>query len=248
MYFHVVGGLLLVLSLQNRSAEGARTRGQWLFAFAGGILVCMAAIMVTEKSLPNQQHGALFYKIACGVYPFFLIALARASKLAWPATTVAAIYMGLMCTAVWILPSFPAEPKLAPIFNPLKHMAPPAFPLLLVVPAFALDLIFRWLGRGRGWKLSLLFAPLLATAFTTLFMITQWEFSKFLISPAAENHFFAGCGFFSFADTRTEWWNKFWSLENDPLTGSGIAFAWGLAVAASAAGLAVGNWMSKVKR
>src|SRR6185503_5485275 len=104
MYFHVVGGLLLVLSLQNRSSESAKTRGQWLFAFAGGILVCMAAIMVTEKSLPNQQHGALFYKISCGLYPFLLVALARASKLPWPATTIAAVYMGLTCMAVWILP------------------------------------------------------------------------------------------------------------------------------------------------
>jgi hypothetical protein len=81
MYFHVVGGLLLVLSLQNRSAEGDQTRGRWLFAFAGGILLCLAAIMVTEKSLPNQQHAALFYKISCGLYPLFLVALARASKL-----------------------------------------------------------------------------------------------------------------------------------------------------------------------
>ncbi len=248
MYFHVVGGLLLVLSLQNRSAEGTKTRGPWLFAFAGGVLVCMAAIMITEKSLPNQQHGALFYEIACGVYPFFLVGLARASKLAWPATSIAAIYMGLMCAAVWILPLFPAEPKLAPIFNPLRHMAPPAFPLLLVVPAFAIDLLFRWVGRGRGWKRDLLLVPLLATAFTALFMITQWEFSKFLISPAAENHFFGGCGFFSFADARTDWWNKFWSLKDDSLTGSGVAFAWGFAVAGGSLGLAIGNWMSKVRR
>ena len=248
MYFHVVGGLLLVLSLQNRSSESARTRGQWLFAFAGGILLCMAAIMVTEKSLPNQQHAALFYQISCGLYPFFLVALARASKLAWPATTISAVYMGLTCAAIWILPLFPAEPKLAPIFNPLRHMAPPAFPLLLVVPAIAMDLIFRWLGKGKGWKRDVLLVPLLATAFTALFLITQWEFSEFLISPAAENHFFAGCGFFTFADTRTEWWNKFWNLNVDPLTTGSVVFAWCLAVAASGVGLAIGNWMSKVKR
>ena len=248
MYFHVVGGLLLVLSLQNRTSGSASARGQWLFAFAGGILVCLAAIMVTEKSLPNQQHGALFYKISCGLYPFFLVALARASKLAWPATTMAAIYMGLMCAAVWILPLFPAEPKLAPIYNPLRQMAPPAFPLLLVLPAFVMDLIVRWLGRDKGWKRDLLLVPMLATAFTAIFMMAQWEFSEFLISPAAENRFFAGCGFFTFADARTDWWHRFWSLKTDPLTGRDIAFAWVLAVAASGVGLALGNWMSKVKR
>ena len=248
MYFHVVGGLLLVLSLQNRSTEENQTRGRGLFAFAGGILVCLAAVMVTEKSLPNQQHAALFYKISCGVYPFFLVALARASKLPWPATTVAGIYMGLMGAAVWILPLFAAQPKLAPIYNPVKHMVPPAFPLMLIVPAFAMDLIFRWIGKGRGWKRDLLLAPLFATAFTGLFTLTQWHLSKHLISPTAENWFFAGSGFFTFADNRTEWWNKFWSLDADPLTAKALLVAWLLAIVTSAAGLAAGNWMSKVKR
>jgi hypothetical protein len=248
MYFHVVGGLLLVLSLQNRSAEEQQTRGRGLFAFAGGILICMAAIMVTEKSFPNQQHAALFYQISCGLYPFFLVALARASKLAWPATTIAGIYMGLMCAAVWILPLFAAQPRLAPIYNPVKHMVAPAFPLLLVVPAFAMDLIFRAIGRRRGWRRDLLLVPLLATAFTGLFTLTQWHFSKHLVSPEAENWFFNGSGFFTFADGRNEWWHRFWNLEANPLTARGLFIAWLLAMTATAVGLAIGNWMSKVKR
>lgn len=249
MFFHVMGGLLLVLSLQNRSAEEQQPRGRGLFAFAGAILVCLASIMITEKSLPNQQHGGLFYKIACATYPFYLVALARASRLSWPATTIAGIYMGLMCAAVWILPLFPAQPMLAPIYNPLTHMAPPAFPLLLVVPAVAMDLIFRCIGRGRGWKWDyLLLAPLLATAFTGLFFVTQWKFSEYLISPEAMNRFFAGTGFFTFADQRTDRWHAFWNLDTDPVTPQAMAIAWGLALAASVVGLAAGNWMSRVKR
>jgi hypothetical protein len=248
MYFHVVGGLLLVLSLQNRSAEGDQTRGRWLFAFAGGILLSMAAIMVTEKSLPNQQHAALFYKISCGIYPLFLVGLGRASKLAWPATTVAAIYMALMCAAVWVLPLFPAQPKLAPIYNPIKSMVPPMFPLLLAVPAFGIDLGFRLVGKGLDWKRDLLLVPLLATAFVALFTLTQWEFSKFLISPEANNRFFAGGQFFTFADAPSDWWRKFWRLNADPLTPTSLLFAWILAILSTTAGLVLGNWMSKVKR
>ncbi len=248
MYFHVVGGLLLVLSLQNRSAEGERARGRGLFAFAGGILICLAAIMITEKSLPNQQHGATFYKICGGVFPFFFVALGRASKLSWPVTTIAGIYMGLMCMAGWILPLFPAEPLLAPIYNPVKNMVPPAFPLLLIVPAVAMDLVFRWIGRGRGWKRDLLLAPLLATAFVALFALTQWHFSEYLISPAAENRFFNGSGFFTFADMRGENWHRFWDEKRAPLTVLSFFYVWLIAVAASSAGLAVGNWMSRVKR
>src|SRR5256885_13496548 len=50
MYFHVVGGLLLVLGVQNRAAEEDRGEGRWLLAVAGGVLVCLAAIMMTEYS------------------------------------------------------------------------------------------------------------------------------------------------------------------------------------------------------
>ena len=248
MFFHVVGGLLLVLSFQNRSAGQAQEGGRWPYAFAAAILVCLASIMLTEKSLPNQQHGATFYTIACGVYPFFLVALARASRLAWPTTTIAGLYMALTCLGVWILPLFAAQPMLAPIYNPLTHMAPPAFPLLLVVPAVGMDLVFRWIGRGQGWKRDVVLAPLLATVFTGLFVATQWHFSKHLISPAAENWFFAGCGFFSFADARTEMWNKFWDARHGTLTGASLLVAWLLAVGLSAVGLMLGNWMARVKR
>jgi hypothetical protein len=174
--------------------------------------------------------------------------MGRASKLAWPATTIAAIYMGLMCAAVWILPLFPAQPMLAPIYNPLKQMAPPLFPLLLVVPAFGIDLILRSVGRGRGWKRDILIALLSGTAFAALFLATQWHFSKFLISPEAKNWFFGGCGFFTFADAPGPHWHRFWREGGDPFTLGRLSAIWLLAVASGGVGLCLGNWMSKVRR
>jgi hypothetical protein len=216
--------------------------------FAGGILVCLAAIMMTEHSLPNQQHAALFYKICCAVFPLFLAALARASKLAWPATTVAAVYIGLTAVAVWILPLFPAQPKLAPIYNPVKNMVAPMFPLLLVVPAFGMDLVFRWLGKGRGWRRDVATVPLLATLFTVLFLITQWYFSKHLISSEAKGWLFNGSGFFTFSDMPSDAWQRFWGVQRDPVDAAAIGIAWLFALAGSGAGLALGNWMAKVRR
>jgi len=182
-----------------------------------------------------------------------MVALARASKWRWPATTMAAIYSALMLGMIWVLPLFSATPKLAPIYNPVTHMVPPAWPHLLVVPAIAIDLLFLAIGRGRGWRRDALLAVSVATAFTGLFMVTQWHFAKFLISPASNNWFFAGQQFFSFASVKNPGWTRFWGVtpgdgDYDPLTWKAILVAWLLALAASGISLVWGNWMARVKR
>lgn len=130
MFFLVFGGLLQVLSLQNRAAAEGGTAGRWLFVFAGGILLCLASIMIMERTFPNSQHGVQFLTTSLLTFPFFIFLIARSARVPMPATTVAAIYMALMGTAVWVLPLFPGTPRLAPIFHPVTHMVPPAFPLL----------------------------------------------------------------------------------------------------------------------
>jgi len=93
MYFLVFGGLLQLLSLQNRSAAEGGKAGRWLFVFAGGILLSMASIMIMEKTFPNQQHAAEFYRATMLTFPFFIFFVARPAKVPMPATTVAGIYM-----------------------------------------------------------------------------------------------------------------------------------------------------------
>jgi hypothetical protein len=58
--------------------------------------------------------------------------------------------MGLLCGIDWMLGLFPATPKLAPIFNPVTHMVALPFPLLLVFPAMAIDLLLRRAGEITG--------------------------------------------------------------------------------------------------
>ena len=67
--------------------------------------------------------------------PLILVATSRPSRLRWPATTTATIYMGIVLALMWTLQLFPATARLAPIYNPVTHMVPPPFPLLLIVPA-----------------------------------------------------------------------------------------------------------------
>ena len=255
MYFLVFGGLLLLTSVQNRAAlrtesvaAAIRPPGSWLFAYAGGVLIAMGAIMVTEHSLPNHQHSASYYLTSSIVYPFYFAMLGRASKLRFPVTIAAGVYFLLSAGMMWILPLFAATPMLAPIYNPVTHMVPPAFPHLLIAPALVIDLLFLGLGRGRGWLRSTVLAVCVATAFLGMFLLVQWNFSKFLLSAGAENWFFAGNRFWSFADQAGPWHQQFWRTDVDPVTLASLGKIWLVALASTTVGLALGNWMSKVKR
>lgn len=248
MYAHVLGGFLLVLGAQNRAAGHGSAAGRWLFVGAAGILLSMAAIMITEMSFPNLQRSGTFLRTSCLVYPLFLVPAARAARVPMPATTVASIYMLLMGAAVWILPLIPGTPKLGPIYNPVTHMVPPAFPLLMVAPALAIDLLFLLLKPGRRWWRDLILAVLVGAAFTAVFGVTQWFFAKFLLSPAADNWFFAGNRYWTYFTQMGSWRQDFWRLKEDPINGNAIFWSMLWAVLASYAGLLLGNWMTKVKR
>ena len=240
-----LGAMLLVLALQNRAATDAGRRVYGLMlAYGAAILLQNIAIMGIEQvGFANLGHNALYYKVAAGALPLLLVAVARATRLAWPATTAAACYMAISLVMVWILQLFPATPKLAPVFNPVTRMVPPPFPLLLVVPAAALDLLMRRLGPSRDWSLSLL----AGFAFLAVFAVVQWFFSEFLLSPNARNFFF-GVDQWDYSSRLGPWRYQFWRLPGDPVTLRSLAIAAGFAVVSTRLGLWWGNWMARVQR
>jgi hypothetical protein len=164
---------------------------------------------------------------------------------------MAAVYMGMTLVMAWVLPLFPGEPKLAPIYNPVTRMVPPAFPLLLIVPAVAMDLIMQRLGHWRGWWRSLLLALFLSVAFLGLFVVVQWYFSKFLLTPAADNWFFVGNRYWWYFATPGKHWHEFWVDDAPPtqlVTPMRLATALLFAFISTRVGLAFGRWMATVKR
>jgi hypothetical protein len=245
MYAVAIGALLLVLSFQNRTGEKS---GSLLFTYAAGVLLAMSTIIVTEMSYPNQQRGSGFYQVSCAIYPLYLVAAARASKVRWSATGAALVYMAIMLAMIWILPLFRAQPLLAPIYNPVDRMVPPNFPLLMVVPAMAIDLVIRRWGQNSGFWRDWWLAALLGVAFLVPFLIVQYSFSAFLISDAANNWFFAGNRWVPYFVRPGEWRFRFWDLEKDALTVSGLFVALLLGIFKARIALAVGAWMSKVQR
>ncbi|HSI12372.1 MAG TPA: hypothetical protein VK961_10025 [Chthoniobacter sp.] len=245
-----VGALLVGLSHQNRTHTRA---GDWLFIYIGGVFITLGSVFLMEVSFPNLQHTGTFYEVCAAVFVFRFVTLGVAGRITWPATRAAAVFIAIQCLATWILPLFSAHPKLAPIFNPVTHMVPPAFPVLMIFPALAMDLIIAKMGPTYdGWK-GLLVATLLSAAFLAVFIPVQWNFARFLLTPLADNWFFAGNRYWGYETHVGPWADKFFHVDPhmpnyDPFTARTIGLSWIAGTISAWLGLAWGGWMRKVQR
>src|SRR5205807_209648 len=156
----------------------------WLFLLAGALLLMDRSIMLTEFSFKNMRHGGQFYRTSMLAYPMAIVMMARASKLKWAGTITAAIFIGIMLALMWIVPLFPATPKLGPIYQPITHMVSMSFPALLIVPALGVDLVMQRV-RAR----ALLLAVILSVVFLALYIAVEWPFASFLMTSASRNAF-----------------------------------------------------------
>src|SRR5690349_13426053 len=240
-----LGALFLVLSLQNQRAseQGSRLYGV-LAAYTIAILLQnVSTIGIEQIGFANLAHNALYYQVGAGGIPLLLVAAGRGIRLRWPVTTAAACYIAFSLVMIWILQLAPATPKLAPVFNPVTHLIPPPFPLLLIVPAVAIDLAMRRVGRNHDWLLSLL----LGIAFLATFAVVQWFFAEFLLGPHARNYFF-GVDQWHYSSRLGPWRYRFWRAETNPVTSTALAIAALIAVASARIGLWWGNWMARLRR
>jgi len=243
-----VGAMLMALARQNRAAHEEQRRLSLLYAASAGILLTMHATVLLEyAAFPNDMHSARFFILTAIGVPLILVATARPSRLRWPATTTAGVYMAIVLVLMWTLQLFPATAKLAPIYSPITHMVPPPFPLLLVVPAFAIDLLMRRL-RGHSWRHDWRLAGALGIAFVALMFIAHWWWAEFLLSPGARNFVFAADQWDYYLRPGT-WRHEFWN--GAPSVGAlarGLAIAVLTAIATSRIGLWIGVGMARVQR
>lgn len=243
----LIGVLITAVSRRNiitENAEETRDNSTLPVFWAGGLLLTFAATATVEYNLPNLQRTALFFTVSCAVYPLILTWMAGTVFGRWPATITALVYTGLLCLLIWILPLFPATPLIGPVYQPITHMLPPHFPLLLVLPALVIDLVVQSLKQNDWIK-----TVLCGLAFTLVFMGGQWYFAGFLLSPGADNWFFAEGGrhwpfYMQAGSERT----LFWGMEQSPVTAGTIFGCMLLAIASSRIGLWVGRWMGKLQR
>jgi hypothetical protein len=235
------GAMLMALAHQNRALVGRTSLGL-LYVYAAGLLLLMAATMCLEYTSRWELHQAMFYMVSCGVFPFFLVSTARASTLAWPATGAAAVYTLVTLVMMWILPQFEGRPLLGPIFVQVDRFMPTDFPLLLVFPAIAIDLLMRRTGNTRDWRLSIA----LAAAFLTILLAVTWPFADFLMSPWARNGFFMVDRMpYSASPAFQARWYRLNPPDN---LAAGLPIALALAFVSVRFGLWWGNWMARVQR
>ena len=246
-----LGAMYMALGAQNRAAtESDRKRLAIIFAIAAAVIIEMVSIMITEDaSFANTMHGSRFYIVTGMLMPFFLVAFARASRLSWPATRIAIVYMLITMISIWVLQLVPATPKLAPIYNPVTRMVPPAFPLLLFAPAVALDILMK-----RKLVNDWILAPVVGFAFVAVMLAAHWFWAEFMLSPAARNFFF-GVDHWDYSSRPGPWRYQYWNLDTDQYgTWSLTAFlermlkAVVIAIVSSRLGLAWGRSMSRIKR
>jgi hypothetical protein len=171
--------------------------------------------------------------------------VARASDFKWAAAAVAGVYTTFVLLVSWTLPLFPAEPKLGPVYTHVVQFIPPEFPLLVLVPAFALDLLWQRTADWGAWKQALVSG----TLFLAVFAAVQWPFGDFLMSPAARNWVF-GTGYFGYYTRPTSVYARyqFFPMETGADFWKEAAIALALAICTTRFGLAWGDWMRRIRR
>jgi hypothetical protein len=240
-----VGAILLTLGHQNRAGPDRA----WIFAlactFAAGALIAMITTTLSEFILqPNNWRSSFPYQVTAAAFPLFLVAQARAGRLRFAATTTAAFFMLIFLVTQWILVQFPATPMLTPIMRPVVNMIAFGFPMLLLVPALAIDLLHRRSAGRSDWLL----AVAMGVAFIAALLVAQWPFTAFLVeSPLAQNDLFLA-NRWPYWTSPGDWQREFWTSQPAGQFASGLLIATVLAFLSARAGLWWGSWLRRVRR
>ncbi len=240
------GAVMLMLAFMNRAHQSVRPALERLFLYVGGTVLCESLLIKMESISRSDQHNARFYFIVLIGTPAILTALSIASERKWASTIIAGVYSAFALAFLWILPLFPAEPKLGPVFREVTHFIPWEFPLLIVVPAFVMDVIMQ---RTRAWR-PLIRALVVGLAFFAVFVAVQWPFASFLQSPAARNWFW-GAGYVDFSTPPRSPLALFEFYYREPtpmLFWRGMLFAGLMAWFMAWLGMHAGRAMQKVRR
>ncbi len=242
-----IGSLFLIMAAMNR-AEGRTALFrplQGLLLYLAGLMLVLTMFFRIEYTWDVALHSSGAYvAISIGV-PLYYAAVWKAARHRWAVTWMTAIYTLFLIGAILILPLFPAEPKLGPVFQQVTHFIPPKFPLLLIVPAVLLDLLWGRIGERN----KLLVAAVSGPVFILGLIAVQWPFASFLMSKASENRFFAtGIHDYGSPSWSAEVSRHFVNPQHGLALWSGLGMAMVYSAISAWLGLMLGDWMRKIQR
>jgi hypothetical protein len=217
-----------------------------LLVVASASLLCMVCTLFTEYVDRRAQHTAIFYEVVTAISMLLLPVFARVLRIKWAMTSVALGYFLIAASTNWILQLFPAIPKLGPILNPVTHYQALQFPLLLFIPAIAMDVLMQKM-NGNDWTK----AAFITIIFVAILVAVQYPFGGFLVeSPLARNWFFGSDAWYYGADPQWEFRYKFQPKEiqefSQILLGGAKAIVIGFFLARLS--LRWGKWMQSIQR
>ena len=248
-----VGVLFLILAAMNR-AEAREAGGvhdaslatlRLLFLYLGGLTLVGQMFFLLEQTWDVALHTTTAYIAMAAAVPIVFAMLNRTTRHPWASTIAASIYTAYALAEMAIFPLVPASPKLGPVYFPVTHLVPAKFPILLIVPAIALDLLFRYARKWKPWKIALA----AGTLFTAVLFAVEWPFASFLMTKAAQNRFF-GTIYFDY-NSRADGFDRLREFF-DPASGlrlyTGLAWAALAGAIGSWVGLRFGSWMKGIQR
>jgi hypothetical protein len=244
-----VGTLILLLGAMNRATLAGQAvtarHLQWMLLYVGGLMVVFQMFFRMEYTWDVYLHNAEPYQaMAIGMPTMFAI-LWQVSRNRWSSTVTTIIYTVFLIGTVLILPLFPAEPKLGPVFQQVTHFVPPKFPILLIVPAILLDLFWNHRQQWKPWLLALVTGPV----FVLSLLAAEWPFADFLMTKAAANRFF-GTGYFQYSmpSTSADFLRQFVDPQQGWELWSGLLLAMLFASMSAWVGIKLGRWMRDIQR
>ena len=240
-----IGAMAWIASLRNRSSPHAdRTLSKFLL-WIGTICVAQFTMMIIAQTWMTEMHTAVCYFAVGLLIPPMLLSTGWGSGFRWGCSLTALVYTVLSLAVEWGLPLIPAHPKLGPVYHNVTHFVPLRFPLLLLPPAYVCDVLLQVMAARSAWKKALFLGP----AFVTTYLIVQWPFATFLLSPQSRNWIF-GTAYFGYADTAGFLYDPyvFTPTEGTRTFVAIMVAAFAAAILSSRFGFAWGNWLRRICR
>jgi len=240
------GAVVLIASAMNQASGMLRRKLDWILLLLGAMVTMLALTVTWESTYRVLMHTAECYRAVAVVAPVALMGFAEISGRRWARTIITAVYSAYAMVMLWLFPLFPATPKLGPVYQKITHMVPMEFPLLIIVPALALDALWPKISAWKKWPQ----AAVAGLLFLVAFLAVQWPFANFLVSASSANWFF-GTKYFAYFSSPDGYDVRHLFI---PQLHSHAVFLRIMAEAALAAilstrlGLAWGDWVREIRR